>query len=64
MADTAAIYRPDDGVWVARYGDRSATFVFACEVDALRHAVGMSMDVEFIPWGEDAARYHPEVKPS
>ena len=49
----------DRGVWVARYSDRSEVSVFASEISALRHAVSRSMEVVFVPFGEDAACYRP-----
>jgi hypothetical protein len=45
---------PDPGgAWVAYYSDYSGISIFASELEALRHAVGKSMTVEFVPWGED-----------
>jgi hypothetical protein len=45
------------GVWVARYSDGSGVYVFASEIAALRHAVTTSMEVVFVPFGEDAKEY-------
>ena len=42
---------PGDGVWMAFYDDDSSYAAFPSELDALRHAVGNSMEVEFTPWG-------------
>lgn len=61
--DLIATDRPDGqnrGVWVGRYGDRSACFVFATEIDALRHAQGMHTEVLWVPYEEDAASWRPE----
>ena len=41
------------GVWVAFYSDHSGARLFASEIDALRHAVGTSMDVRYVDFGED-----------
>ncbi|MGV8874834.1 MAG: hypothetical protein ACOH2Q_20055 [Rhodococcus sp. (in: high G+C Gram-positive bacteria)] len=40
------------GVWVAYYEDRSGAVPFATEIEALRHAVGTSMMVRLVPFGE------------
>ena len=45
-----------DGVWVTYYSDRSAVVVFATELEALRHAVELSMQVEFRQFGVDLFR--------
>ncbi|MCP9947228.1 hypothetical protein [Actinomadura madurae] len=49
--------RDKTGVWVARYADGSSICPFGEEIDALRHAVDHTMEVAFIPWGEDARTY-------
>ena len=41
------------GAWVAYYSDWSGVSIFATEIEALRHAVGKSMEVGFFPWGSD-----------
>lgn len=41
------------GVWVAYYSDWSGAAIFASEIEALRHAVNMSMSVKFVEWGSD-----------
>lgn len=41
------------GYWLAYYSDWSGFVAFANEIEALRHAVGKSMDVAYIEWGED-----------
>lgn len=48
------------GVWVARYSDGSGLYLFATEIDALRHAVGSAMEVVHVPYGEDALAYRPK----
>lgn len=56
--------RPTDaeGVWVSRFADGAGAQVHACEIDALRAAVGGAhMEVVFVPWGEVASRYQPEA---
>lgn len=49
------------GVWVARYADGKAVFVFASELAALRHAVTQTMEVAFIPYGENANGTGPKA---
>lgn len=41
----------DKGVWVAYYSDQSAFVLFETEIEALRHAVEMSMQVKFMTFG-------------
>jgi hypothetical protein len=43
---------PLSGIWLAYYADWSGVAVFATEIEALRYAVGRSMQVEFREWGE------------
>lgn len=47
-------------IWVARFEDRSAVYVFCNELDALRFANGESMRVYPVPSGKDAASYVPK----
>ena len=44
------------GVWMAYYSDGSGWVPFATEIEALRHALGMHMDVKFAAYGDDAWR--------
>lgn len=43
--------KPAEGVWMAFYGDGSSAVPFATEIEALRHALGYSMQVEFTKFG-------------
>lgn len=44
--------RTVDGVWMAYYDDWSAIAIFPTELEALRHAMGSTMKVEWRGWGE------------
>ena len=50
--DTSRTVRPD-GVWLAYYSDWSGFWVFATEIEALRHAVESQCNTVFLPFGAD-----------
>ncbi len=45
--------QPPQGVWVARYPDRSVITAFPSELEALRHAISRGMEVAYVEWGHD-----------
>lgn len=62
VTETTNAFGEGRGCWATYYPDRSGMAIFASEVDALRYAVGNSMQVFFWAYGLDlseAVRHQP-----